>query len=54
MADPLIRVNQDVLLVPGEHFGVPGYIRFGYGNHRQELESALAQVAHGLRPLLGD
>ena len=49
-----IRASQDALLVPGEHFGVPGYIRFGYGNHREELEAALARVAQGLRPLLGD
>jgi aspartate/methionine/tyrosine aminotransferase len=49
-----IRSSQDVLLVPGEHFGVPGYLRFGYGNHREELEAALKQVALGLRPLLGD
>jgi aspartate/methionine/tyrosine aminotransferase len=49
-----IRVGQDVLLVPGEHFGLPGYIRFGYGNHREELEAALARLARGLGPVLGD
>jgi hypothetical protein len=49
-----VRKAQDVLLVPGEHFGLAGYIRFGFGNHREELEAALARVAHGLGPLLGD
>lgn len=49
-----VRVGQDVLLVPGEHFGLAGYIRFGYGNHREELEAALARVARGLGPLLAD
>lgn len=49
-----LRAGQNVLLVPGEHFGLAGYIRFGYGNHREELEAALAQVARGLGPLLSD
>ncbi len=49
-----VRLTQDVLLVPGEHFGLAGYIRFGFGNHREELEAALARVAQGLGPLLGD
>jgi aspartate/methionine/tyrosine aminotransferase len=49
-----VRASQDVLLVPGEHFGLAGYIRFGFGNHREELEAALTRVAQGLGPLLGD
>ena len=49
-----IRASEDVLLVPGEHFDLPGYIRFGYGNDTKELKAALDKVAHGLRPLLSD
>ena len=49
-----IRAGQNVLLVPGEHFGMPGYIRFGFGNELPELRAALAATATGLRPALGD
>jgi aspartate/methionine/tyrosine aminotransferase len=47
-----LRVSQNVLLVPGEHFDLEGYIRFGFGNEKQELQAALDTVATGLRPLL--
>ena len=50
----LVRAEQDVLLVPGEQFGLAGYIRFGFGNTQEELDEALARVAEVLRPLLGD
>lgn len=49
-----VRAGQNVLLVPGEHFGMPGYIRFGFGNELAELREALAATATGLRPALGD
>jgi aspartate/methionine/tyrosine aminotransferase len=49
-----VRAGQNVLLVPGEHFGMPGYIRFGFGNEQSELREALAATATGLRPALGD
>ena len=49
-----LRAAHDVLLVPGEHFGMPGYIRFGMGNDRTELEAALAETARGLRELFHD
>jgi aspartate/methionine/tyrosine aminotransferase len=49
-----VRVSQDVLLVPGEHFDLPGYIRFGYGNEQQPLQAALDKVAAALGPLLSD
>lgn len=49
-----VRTEQDVLLVPGEQFGLAGYIRFGFGNTQEELDAALARVAEVLRPLLGD
>jgi hypothetical protein len=49
-----LRAAHDVLLVPGEHFGMPGYIRFGMGNERGELVAALAETARGLRELFHD
>ncbi len=49
-----VRAGQDVLLVPGEHFGVPQYLRFGYGNETGELRQALMLAGAGLRPMLGD
>ena len=49
-----VRAGQNVLLVPGEHFGMPGYLRFGFGNELSELREALAATATGLRPALGD
>jgi aspartate/methionine/tyrosine aminotransferase len=49
-----VRAGQSVLLVPGEHFGMPGYLRFGFGNELPELRAALETTATGLRPALGD
>ncbi|HEY6224934.1 MAG TPA: aminotransferase class I/II-fold pyridoxal phosphate-dependent enzyme [Gemmatimonadales bacterium] len=49
-----VRAGQSVLLVPGEHFGMPGFLRFGFGNETPELRAALAATATGLRPALGD
>ncbi len=49
-----VRAHHDVLLVPGEHFGTPGFIRFGMGNERAELEAALAETERGLRHVFRD
>ena len=49
-----IRREQNVLLVPGDHFQTPRFLRFGYGNEPDELEAALDRVARGLRDRLGD
>jgi aspartate/methionine/tyrosine aminotransferase len=49
-----VRAGQSVLLVPGEHFGMPGYLRFGFGNESAELREALAGAASGLRHAFGD
>jgi aspartate/methionine/tyrosine aminotransferase len=43
-----------VLLVPGEHFGLPQHIRFGYGNELSELQAALAETESGLKRLFTD
>lgn len=49
-----VRASESVLLVPGEHFGMPGYLRFGFGNEGGELGQALAAAAAGLRKAFGD
>ncbi len=49
-----VRASQSVLLVPGEHFGMPGYLRFGFGNELPDLRAALEATATGLKPALGD
>lgn len=38
------RAAVDVLLVPGEHFAMPGHLRFGYGNRTDELRMALQEL----------
>lgn len=43
-----IRVKRSILLVPGEHFGFPYHVRFGYGNERAELEGALDTLARSV------
>ncbi|PYP74894.1 MAG: aminotransferase [Gemmatimonadetes bacterium] len=49
-----IRAQHSVLLVPGEHFGVPQHIRFGYGNELSELQAALAETELGLKRIFTD
>jgi hypothetical protein len=50
-----VRAGQSVLLVPGEHFGMPsGYLRIGFGNERKELEAALAETKIGLEKAIKD
>ncbi len=49
-----VRAHHDVLLVPGEHFGMPGFIRFGMGNEATELRAALDETERGLRHFFRD
>ncbi|MBI4501947.1 MAG: aminotransferase class I/II-fold pyridoxal phosphate-dependent enzyme [Gemmatimonadetes bacterium] len=50
-----VRARQSVLLVPGEHFGLPnGYLRIGFGNERKELEEALKETKIGLEAAIRD
>ncbi len=49
-----IRAEQDVLVVPGDHFGLARYLRFGYGNPRAELEQGLASLQPAITRLIGD
>lgn len=44
LADRLRR-ERDVLVVPGDHFGVDRHLRLGFGNPAAELEAALDRIA---------
>jgi aspartate/methionine/tyrosine aminotransferase len=39
-----IRARNSILLVPGEHFGLPQHLRLGFGNPKEELERALKEL----------
>ncbi|MBI2248169.1 MAG: aminotransferase, partial [Armatimonadetes bacterium] len=41
----------DVLVVPGDHFQMDGYIRVGYGGDRRLLEEGLRRTGDLLRSL---
>jgi len=49
-----IRAERSVLLVPGDHFGMPQHIRFGFGNELSELQAALAETERGLKRVFVD
>lgn len=40
-----LRVEQSVLVVPGDHFAMDGYLRFGFGSHPEHLVGALERIA---------
>jgi hypothetical protein len=48
-----VRAEQSILLVPGEHFFLPQYLRLGYGNERRELEEVLVELGAKLREVFG-
>jgi aspartate/methionine/tyrosine aminotransferase len=39
-----LRVEESVLVVPGDHFGMDGFLRIGFGLPAEELDEALARV----------
>lgn len=39
-----LRVEKDVLIVPGDHFGMDGYLRIGFGIPEAQLVEALGRV----------
>ncbi len=43
-----LRDEQDVLIVPGAHFGMDPYIRIGYGLPEAELVEALDRIRRTL------
>ena len=44
-----LRVEKDILVVPGDHFGMDRYLRLGFGNPRAELMEGLERVAAAFR-----
>lgn len=40
-----LRTERSVLVVPGDHFGMDGYLRVGFGSHPQHLVGALERIA---------
>jgi len=46
-----LRIGHDVLVVPGDQFGMDHFIRFGFGPETAYLEAGLARVAEALRSL---
>ncbi|MBW8713827.1 MAG: hypothetical protein JF632_07055 [Acidobacteria bacterium] len=43
-----IRREKSVLVVPGDHFEMDGYLRIGFGNHPGHVASALELVGEVL------
>ncbi|HSR41390.1 MAG TPA: aminotransferase class I/II-fold pyridoxal phosphate-dependent enzyme, partial [Longimicrobiales bacterium] len=40
-----LRSEKDVLVVPGDHFGMDRYLRIGFGPPEEELREALSRIA---------
>jgi aspartate/methionine/tyrosine aminotransferase len=40
-----LRDEQSVLIVPGDHFGMDGFLRVGFGNEPSDLQSGLDRMA---------
>jgi aspartate/methionine/tyrosine aminotransferase len=49
-----VRADHSVLLVPGDHFGLPGHIRFGFGEELSRFHEALAETERGLKQAFAD
>ena len=41
-----LRTEQSTLIVPGDHFGMDGYLRIGYGEPADYLRKGLARLDH--------
>lgn len=39
-----LRTEQEVLVVPGDHFGMDGYVRIGFGSPNADLTAALDRI----------
>jgi aspartate/methionine/tyrosine aminotransferase len=46
-----LRADHSVLIVPGDHFAMDGYVRIGFGLKRPELERALAGFSQCLESI---
>jgi aspartate/methionine/tyrosine aminotransferase len=43
-----LRLEHSVLVVPGDHFGMDGYLRLGFGEESGYLRNALARLGAGI------
>ncbi|MEK6629751.1 MAG: aminotransferase class I/II-fold pyridoxal phosphate-dependent enzyme, partial [Acidobacteriota bacterium] len=48
-----LRIEKSVLVVPGDHFGMDGYLRIGFGSETRYLRDGLDRLADLLRSLPG-
>jgi aspartate/methionine/tyrosine aminotransferase len=48
-----LKDEQSVLIVPGDHFNMDGYLRIGYGIPKSELIQALEKIELVIRSLAG-
>jgi aspartate/methionine/tyrosine aminotransferase len=48
-----LRREKDLLVVPGDHFGMDRYLRLGFGNPRDELLDGLGRIAEAFREIGG-
>jgi hypothetical protein len=46
-----LRDEHGVLIVPGDHFGMDGYLRIGFGNEPDDLRAGLARIDAGIAGL---
>lgn len=49
-----MRAEHSVLLVPGDHFGLPNHIRLGFGEELHHFREALAETERGLKRAFAD
>lgn len=46
-----LRAEKDLLVVPGDHFGMDRYLRLGFGNPREELLDGLGRIAEAFQEI---
>ena len=46
-----LRIEKSLLIVPGDHFGMDGYLRIGFGSETRYLRDGLDRLDHVLRSL---
>ena len=48
-----LRTEKDILVVPGDHFGMDHYLRLGFGNPKDELLEGLSRISDGFTEIGG-
>ncbi len=48
-----LRTEKDLLVVPGDHFGMDHYLRIGFGNPRDELMEGLSRISDAFSEIEG-